>query len=108
MACWRVWTDRSGAVQWQQKMLARRELTAPAVFGGRVVVADLDGFVHWFDVADGAYLARVSAGKGRVSNTPLVVGDLLLVFTDRGELSAFRAGATTAPAPPPQPARKRR
>jgi outer membrane protein assembly factor BamB len=101
--------DRStGAVQWQQKTLARRELTAPAVLGGRVVVADLDGFVHWFDGTDGAYLARVSAGRGRVSNTPLVVGDLLLVFTDRGELSAYRAGATTAPAPPPQPARKKR
>lgn len=101
--------DRStGAVQWQQKMLVRRELTAPAVLAGRVVVADLDGYVHWFDGTDGAYLARVSAGKGRVSNTPRVVGDLLLVFTDRGELSAYRAGATTAPAPPPQPARKKR
>jgi outer membrane protein assembly factor BamB len=101
--------DRSnGAVQWQQKVLARRELTAPAVLGGRVVVADLDGFVHWFDGADGAYLARVSAGKGRVSAPPRVVGDLLLVFTDGGELSAFRAGATTAPPPPPKPARKRR
>lgn len=103
--------DRSsGAVQWQQKMLARRELTAPAVIGGRVVVADLDSFLHWFDVADGAYLGRVSAGKGRVSAPPLVVGDLVLVFTDRGELSAFRAGAATAPpAPPkpPKPARKK-
>jgi len=102
--------DRStGTVQWQQKMLARRELTAPAVIGGRVVVADLDGFVHWLDAADGAYLARVSAGKGRVSAAPLVVGDLVLVFTDRGELSAFRAGAETKPpAPPPKPARKKR
>src|SRR5581483_10697432 len=82
----------SGTVQWQQKVLARRELTAPAVFGGRIVVADLEGFVHWFDAADGAYLGRVSAGKGRVSAAPLALGDLLLVFTDRGELRAFRAG----------------
>ncbi len=101
--------DRSsGAVQWQQKVLARRELTAPAVIGGRVVVADLEGFLHWFDGTDGAYLARVSAGKGRVSAPPLVVDGLVLVFTDRGELSAFRAGASTAPPPPPQPAKKRR
>ena len=98
----------SGTVQWQQKLLTRRELTAPAVFGGRVVVADLDGFVHWFDAADGTYLARVSAGKGRVSAAPMVLGDLLLVFTDRGELSAFHAGSATAPPAPPRPARKHR
>lgn len=98
----------SGTVQWQQKMLARRELTAPAVMGGRLVVGDLDGFVHWLDVADGAYLARVSAGKHRISATPLVAGDLLLVFTDGGELSAFRAGAATAPPARSPPPRKRR
>jgi outer membrane protein assembly factor BamB len=98
----------SGAVQWQQDLLTRRELTAPAVSGGRIVVADLDSFVHWFDTADGAYLARVSAGKGRVSAAPLVVGDLVLVFTDRGELSAFRAGSATAPPAPPPPARKKK
>lgn len=98
----------SGAVQWQQKLLARRELTAPAVLAGRIVVADLEGFVHWFDAADGSYLARVSAGKGRVSAPPMVVGDLVLVFTDRGELSAYRAGSATAPAPPPAPPRPAR
>jgi hypothetical protein len=32
----------------------------------------------------------VRAGKGRVSAAPVVAGDLLLVFTDAGELSAFR------------------
>ncbi len=38
--------------QWQQKMLAQRELSAPVVYAGRVVVADLEGYVHWFDPAD--------------------------------------------------------
>jgi outer membrane protein assembly factor BamB len=80
----------TGAVQWQQKMLERRELSAPVVYRDRVVVADLEGYVHWFDPATGAYLARVRAGKGRVSAAPVVAGDLLLVFTDAGDLSAFR------------------
>jgi outer membrane protein assembly factor BamB len=94
--------DRNnGAVQWQQNALARRELSAPVVFGGRVVVGDLAGYVHWFDAATGAYLSRAQAGKRRVSAAPLVVGDLLVASTDGGDLSAFRASSTTLPAPPP-------
>jgi outer membrane protein assembly factor BamB len=98
----------SGTVQWQQQVLARRELTAPAVSGGRVVVGDLDGYLHWFDEGDGAYLARAKAGSGRITAAPIVAGDLLIVFTDNGDLSAYRASATTAPAPTPKPARGKR
>ena len=91
---------RTGAVQWQQKVLERRELSAPVVYRGRVVVADLDGYVHWFDPATGAYLARVRAGRHRVSTTPVIAGDLLLVFTDGGDLSAFRAPPQSVAAAP--------
>jgi outer membrane protein assembly factor BamB len=101
--------DRSsGTVQWQQNVLARRELTAPAVYGGRIVVGDLAGYVHWFDEATGAYLSRAQAGKQRISATPLVAGDLLLVFTDGGDLTAFRAASTTLPAPAPKPVKARK
>jgi len=89
--------DRQTGVEvWRQKALARRELTAPAIYGGRVVVADLQGYVHWLDAATGQILARTRAGKRRTSEAPLVVGDLLLVFTDGGELSALRAPAQVA------------
>jgi outer membrane protein assembly factor BamB len=91
---------RTGTVQWQQKMLERRELSAPVVYRGRVVVGDLEGYVHWFDPATGAYLARERAGKDRISTTPVVAGDLLLVFTDGGDLSAFRGPLPTVAAAP--------
>jgi len=91
---------RTGSEQWRQKSLERRQLSAPAVYRGRVVVADFAGFVHWFDVATGDPIARMSIGKkARVSTAPIVAGDLLLVFGDNGELNAFRA-----PAPPAAPA----
>jgi outer membrane protein assembly factor BamB len=95
--------DRAtGAVRWQQKALERRDLSAPVVYRGRVVVGDLQGYVHWFDPATGAYLARERAGKRLVSTTPVIAGGLLLVFTDGGELSAFRAPpVATAPAASP-------
>jgi len=96
--------DRTnGTEQWRQKALARRQLTAPVIYGGRVVVADLAGVVHWLDASDGALLARVQSGKHAINSTPLVAGGLLLVFSDDGDLDAFSASATTAPAPPPAP-----
>jgi outer membrane protein assembly factor BamB len=103
--------DRSnGTEQWTQKSLARRQLTAPAIYDGRVVVADAGGVVHWLDPANGEFLARAEIGKAvgrkpvqskgisykrRISATPLVAGGLLLVFSDSGEISAYRAGSAT-------------
>jgi outer membrane protein assembly factor BamB len=83
---------RTGTEQWRQKSLQRRQLSQPILYRGRIVVADLAGFVHWFDAATGDPIARVSIGKKQRVSTPLVVaGDLLLVFSDEGELTALRA-----------------
>ena len=83
---------RTGAEQWRVKSLERRQLSAPVVYRGRVVVGDYVGMLHWFEAATGDPVARVSIGKKqRVTATPLVAGDLLLVFGDDGEVSALRA-----------------
>lgn len=88
---------RTGAEQWRVKTLERRQLSAPTVYRGRVVIADLGGFVHWFDAATGDPVARFLIGKKkRVSNPMIVAGDLLLAFTDSGELIALRAPAFQA------------
>jgi hypothetical protein len=84
-----------------------------------VVVADAGGVLHWLDAATGDFVARAEVGssvgrnsvitskgvayKKRVSSPPLVAGGLVLVFTDNGVLSAFRAplaDSATAAAPP--------
>ena len=81
--------DRAnGTEQWRIKTLVRRMLTAPVVYRGRVVVGDAEGYVHWISVADGKLLAREKIGK-RISATPVVAGDKLLIYTDTGELTAF-------------------
>jgi outer membrane protein assembly factor BamB len=88
---------RSGTEQWRQKGLERRQLSAPTVYDGAIVVGDLYGVVHWLDPATGNFLAREMIGhKRRISNTPLVAGTQLLVFSDSGELVAFRARALPA------------
>lgn len=83
---------RTGAELWRQKALLHRGLTAPAALdaANALVAADFQGYVHFLDKATGALAARVSSGKVRVSATPLVVGNLVLVVNDRGQISAFR------------------
>ncbi len=44
---------RTGASYWKQDMLHARRLGAPVVVGDHVLVADLEGYIHAFDVSDG-------------------------------------------------------
>ena len=83
---------RDGTEVWRQDQLLRRSVTAPALAGDTLVVADFDGYLHWLDAATGEMLARAKSGSGRISNAPQAVGDLLLVQTDSGEVQAWRAG----------------
>ncbi|HVH84923.1 MAG TPA: PQQ-binding-like beta-propeller repeat protein, partial [Steroidobacteraceae bacterium] len=83
---------RTGAELWRQKALLHRGLTAPAAVdaGNALVVADFQGYLHFLDRATGALAARVSTGRVRVSTTPVVVGNVVLVVNDRGHISAYR------------------
>ncbi|HEY2274814.1 MAG TPA: outer membrane protein assembly factor BamB [Steroidobacteraceae bacterium] len=88
---------RTGAELWRQKALAYRGLTAPAALDAdnALVVADFKGYVHFLDKATGALAARTSDGKVRVSTTPVVAGNMVLVVNDRGRISAFRVTPVT-------------
>jgi outer membrane protein assembly factor BamB len=105
---------QNGTEQWTQKALSRRQLTAPVIYRGRLVVADAGGVLHWVDRATGDFVARAQLGssvgrgtvvtskgiayKKRVSSTPIVAGGMLLVFSDNGVLSAYRAPENLAAA----------
>jgi outer membrane protein assembly factor BamB len=99
---------RTGAEIWRQGVLLHRGLSAPADMTDAIVVGDFQGYVHWLDKASGALMARTKAGSARISNAPVVVGDVVLVQTDRGQISAYRAtplaGATSRKVAVPQPA----
>jgi outer membrane protein assembly factor BamB len=101
---------RSGVEVWRADMLKLRSLSAPAVVGDYVVVADLEGYVHWFDRATGNLAGRVKSGGDRVTNAPLAVDGNLYVITDKGDIVALRGSpvasraAKTEPAAAPAPA----
>ena len=96
---------RSGIEVWRNDLLQRRSLSAPAVVGDFVVVADLEGYVHWFDRVTGTLAGRVKSGGDRVTNPPLAVDGTLYVITDKGDIVALRgtpvaSRAAQAEAPP--------
>jgi outer membrane protein assembly factor BamB len=99
---------RTGAEVWKNDLLKFRSLSTPVVVGDSVVVADLDGYVHWLDKTTGTLQGREKTGGDRVTNAPLeALGNLYLV-TDKGDVVALHANPV-APraaraAPPSKPA----
>jgi outer membrane protein assembly factor BamB len=96
---------RTGAEIWHQNALSHRRLSSVAVSDNEVIVGDYKGYVHWLDKATGALAARAQAGKIRISDPPIVVGNMVLVINDAGTITAFRTaripGAKPLQAPPP-------
>ena len=102
---------RTGTEVWRNDSLKHRGLSAPAAVGDYVVVADLDGYVHWFDRVTGTIAGRAKTGGDRVTNAPLVVDGTLYLINDKGEVSALRGqpiaaraaeGRSPRPAPAPE------
>ncbi|MBV8341775.1 MAG: outer membrane protein assembly factor BamB [Gammaproteobacteria bacterium] len=88
---------RTGAELWRQKALLNRGISALAVMDDALVTADYQGYVHWLTKSDGALAARVATGKARISNPPVVAGNVVVVVNDRGQIHAFRATPLAAP-----------
>jgi outer membrane protein assembly factor BamB len=99
---------RSGVEVWRDTSLKNRSLSAPAVVGDWVVVADLDGYVHWFDKVTGTAAGRAQSGGDRVTNAPLAANGNLYLITDKGDIVAMhgqpvaaRAAKAERPVAPP-------
>lgn len=86
-----VWgLDKStGSALWQQDALLRRDLSAPAIQGDYAVVGDYKGVLHWLNLSDGAFAARMETGDA-VRATPASSDGILVVQTVKGELSAYQ------------------
>lgn len=95
---------RNGVEVWRNDSLKHRGLSAPVVAGDYVVVADLEGYVHWFDRATGAVAARAKTGGDRVTNAPLSVDGTVYVITDKGDIAALRGSPVAARAAKSTPA----
>lgn len=86
-----VWAlDRgTGASLWRQEKLRARNLSAPVVIDDFVVLADLQGYVHWLSRFDGRFLARTSVSNSPVIAPPIADDERVYILSSDGELAAF-------------------
>lgn len=94
-----VWAvdSRDGAALWKQDALRGRKLSAPAAFGGWVVVGDFEGYLHWLAPQDGQLVGRTRVGSAPITAQPEAVNGTLYVLGDDGDLAALRVAGGAAP-----------
>jgi len=85
-----AWRSDNGDLRWRVDRFQYRGLSAPAVWGNLVAVADREGYLHVLSGADGRTVARLSL-DGALSAAPVVIDDTLIVATRSGTVYALRA-----------------
>jgi outer membrane protein assembly factor BamB len=96
--------QRDGSELWRSQKLKLRRLSTPVLTSTAVAVADFQGYLHWLDKTTGELVARERVAKERISNSPVAVGETVVLLTDSGKLAAFRAMPAPAAAAPAAPA----
>lgn len=76
----------SGASLWKQDKLFMRSLTRPITLGGRVAIADFQGFVHLLNGEDGAFVGRLATDGSAISAAPQRSAGGFVVQTRNGVL----------------------
>jgi len=86
-----IWSidRRTGSAFWKQEALHARKITAPLLIGEQLVVADLDGYVHWLNKSDGALRGRTQPTSSRHIAQPLVWNNRIMVIDSEGTLSSL-------------------
>ena len=79
---------RTGTAFWKQDVLHARKITAPTVIGDNLVVADLDGYLHWFSKSEGTLLSRIRTSYTRNYVQPITWQDSVLTLDKLGMLAS--------------------
>ncbi|MCW4153513.1 outer membrane protein assembly factor BamB [Halomonas sp. 18H] len=78
-----------GREKWRMAELANRQLSAPAFADGRLVVGDMEGYVHFIDARDGKLVGREEIDGSGISVRPLTDGKRVYALADDGSLEAL-------------------
>jgi outer membrane protein assembly factor BamB len=86
-----IWSvdRRTGAAFWKQDVLHARRVTAPTLIGDKLVVADFEGFLHWFAKVDGKLLGRIRGTNQRNYVQPQLWQDSIVTHDKLGFLSSI-------------------
>ncbi|QTF07536.1 outer membrane protein assembly factor BamB [Brenneria izadpanahii] len=78
-----------GVNLWRQSDLLHRNLTAPVLYNGYLVVGDAEGYLHWLNTADGRFVAQQKVDSSGFLSKPVIASDKLLIQAKNGEVYAF-------------------
>lgn len=79
---------RTGTAFWKQDVLHARKITAPSIINDKLVVADLAGYLHWFNKSDGKLIGRIRTTDARNYVQPLTWQDSVFTLDKFGNLSS--------------------
>ena len=78
-----------GVTLWTQSDLLHRNLTAPALYNGYLVVGDSEGYMHWINTDDGRFVAQQKVDGSGFLTEPVVANEKLLIQAKDGTLYAI-------------------
>lgn len=89
-----VWAfdSNTGHVDWLQKQLVARNVTAPAAMDKYIVIGDRKGYLHWLNKQDGHFVARIRVNKAGMFAAPVVNNNKVYVLTKDGHLAEYTLG----------------
>ncbi|MDU2941223.1 MAG: outer membrane protein assembly factor BamB [Enterobacteriaceae bacterium] len=82
-------TTDGGVTQWTQSDLLHRNLTAPVLYNGSLVVGDSEGYLHWINPDDGHFVAQQEVDSSGFLTEPVVADGKLLIQAKDGTLYAI-------------------
>ena len=77
-------------MKWEQTAFINRQLSAPIVFAGFLLVADNHGYLHVMSQLDGSVIGRERITRDGVRAPMISVNQTLYVYSDKGKLSALK------------------
>jgi len=80
---------RTGRTLWSQDALHARNVSAPLVLNGQLIVGDKEGYVHWFATEDGRMLARTRAANSAIPRAPVSDGERIFIEAREGRIVAL-------------------
>ncbi|MDB6096452.1 MAG: Outer rane assembly lipoprotein YfgL [Francisellaceae bacterium] len=80
---------KDGNLVWKNEALKGRLLSKPIYYNHYIIVGDDEGFLHWFNEADGALVGRLKVDNKAIKAEPVIINNILYVLTSGGSLKAY-------------------
>ncbi len=81
---------RSGTQLWSNDQLSYRQLTAPVLINGYLVVGDSQGYLHWLDRQTGDFVAQQLIDDDGLATPPIELEDGFVVVTRDGSVKKMK------------------